>query len=77
MIRVKCDKCGDIDYGIWGYIGLVGFGLIIGAMGYVLSAIIYEPIITMIATVLGIMMLMPLWYIDFKEERHKKEEKTQ
>ena len=71
----KCETCGSIDFGKWGYLGLIGYSLIVGMLGYVLSTIIYYVLSgffvenTLVIVLFGIILLVPLYYIAFKEER--------
>jgi len=44
----KCKECGSIDYGLLGYLGLVGFSMIIGGMFYALSQFTYITMIYII-----------------------------
>jgi len=69
-----CKKCGSVDYDIWGYIGLIGYSLLFGAMGYSIALVINNPILIIIGAVLGIILMVPMWFISFHEEKEIKEE---
>lgn len=73
MIERKCKRCGDIDYGIWGTIGLVGWSLVFMASGYVLAGISYFPQLSVIACVFGLILLLPMFFIQYHEERDEEE----
>ena len=69
MSERTCKKCGSVEYGIWGNVGLIGWSLFIGACGLMLSVIFpIEPFVIM-GVVFGIICLMPMWMISFHEQR--------
>ena len=67
----KCEKCGTIDYGIWGYLGFIGYSLSVGIMGYVISQLFYVPMIVIFIMILGIILLLPMYGISFRESRRR------
>ena len=71
----KCEKCGTIDFGIWGYPGFIGYSLIVGIMGYVISQLFYAPMIVIFIMILGIILLLPMYGISLQEQRRNKKEK--
>lgn len=82
MSERTCKKCGHIETGIWGYVGLFGYSLAIGALGYgfsyamVLSGIFY-PNLIVIGVILGMVCMVPMWIINFVAEKEKrKSDKT-
>ena len=74
MSERKCEKCGTIDFGIWGYLGFIGYSLIVGIMGYVISQLFYAPMIVILIMILGIILVLPIYGISFQEEKRSKEE---
>lgn len=68
-----CKRCGDIDYGIWGTIGLIGYSLIVGGLGYAFSSVFYFRSIVIIAVVFGIILYLPMAFISYHELKEEKE----
>lgn len=68
----KCETCGDIDYGKWGTLGVIGYSLIVGMLGYALSQIFYANMIAPIVVIIGVILFLPAYWISFKEERKKR-----
>ena len=72
MSERTCKRCGHIEYGIWGTVGLVGWSLFVGACGLMLSVMFsYDPLVIM-GVVFGTIFLMPMWMISFHEQRELK-----
>lgn len=74
MSERTCKRCGSIDFGIWGYIGLIGYSLIMGSMGYALcwflivTGIWYVNLI-IVGILFGLVFLAPMSIISFVEQR--------
>lgn len=76
MSERTCKKCGHIDYDIWGYVGLIGFSLLIGSLGYCLGFILKEPRLAVVSVVFGIIFMIPMWMISFHEEKEQKKNES-
>ena len=72
-----CKKCGTIEFRIWGTIGLFGWSILIGALGYIISQIYYKPNIVIVAFVFGVILILPMFFISFHEEREKRKNDTE
>ncbi|GAH54919.1 unnamed protein product [marine sediment metagenome] len=74
MSERKCKRCGRIEYGIWGRIGLVGYSLIIGAFAYAIASSFYFNFrsLVIVALVFGVILWLPMWFISIHEEREEK-----
>lgn len=64
-----CKKCGTIEYDIWGYVGMLGYSLLIGALGYSLSLLIYYPRLVVVAVIFGVIFMLPMYFISIHEQR--------
>lgn len=69
----KCKRCGEIDTGIWNTIALIGYSLMVGALGYALASIFYFQSIVIMGVVFGMILFLPLTFIHYHEERKAKE----
>ena len=70
MNERTCKKCGSIDYDIWGTIGLIGYSLIVGALGYAISVSgFFSPRMIIIAVVFGVIFWLPMWFISIHERK--------
>jgi len=69
MSNRTCKKCGRVDFDIWGTIGLIGFSLIVGALGYTVNMIYSNSGLVIFAVVIGLVCMLPMWMISFIEER--------
>ena len=69
----KCEKCGDIDYGKWGTLGVIGYSLIVGLLGYALFQVfrLYAHL-TPYMLILGIILFLPAYWISFQDERKER-----
>jgi len=67
MSERKCKRCNDIDYGIWGIVGLIGWSLVFMASGYVLAGIYYFAPLSVIAVMFGLILLIPMYFINYHE----------
>ena len=65
----KCKKCGRIDYDIWGYFALLGWSLLVGTMGYVISTVFYSPSIVVMGMVFGVIFWLPAYFISLHERK--------
>ena len=77
MSSRTCKKCGTIDFDIWGNVALLGFSLIIGALGYIVGNMYFSSAIPLVAVVFGIILWLPAWFISFHEEREKRKNDTE
>jgi len=68
----KCEKCGSVEYGIWGYFGLIGWSLIVCALGYSISWNFHSYNIPLVLVIFGIIFFLPAWFISLHEERKEK-----
>lgn len=70
----KCETCGDIDFGKWGTLGLVGYSLIVGVLGYVVFDTFYSDIFAKLAIVMivGVVLWLPMYVISFREQLKEK-----
>ena len=73
MSERKCKRCEAIDFGIWGYIGVLGFSMIIFAMGYVVSYIFNVLSLPVVLSVFGMILYLPLVFISYHERKETKE----
>ena len=71
-----CEKCGTIDYGIYGYLGLLGYSLFIVSMAFALSQLFYSPMLTLVVVTLGVILWIPMFIISIREERLNNENRT-
>lgn len=69
----KCKRCGRIDFDIWGYIGLIGYSLVVGAFGYALSDAFFSYSIVLITIVFGVILWLPMWFISIHERKEEEE----
>lgn len=65
----KCKRCGQIDTGIWNTIGLIGYSLMIGAMGYALAGMFYFNPFVIMGVVFGVILFLPLTFISYHEQK--------
>ena len=70
----KCKRCGRIDFGIWGYVGVIGFSLLVGALGYAIGGSFYDNSLVIVALVFGVILWLPMWFISIHEEKEEKKE---
>ena len=68
-----CKKCGSIDFDIWGTVGLLGFVFFVSALGYSLSWIFDTAAIVVVGFVFGTILMLPMWFISFHEQRERDE----
>ena len=68
MSERTCEKCGSIEFGIWGYIGLIGYSLLMGLMGYALSQLFYSGRIALVVCVFAVIFMLPMWVISYREK---------
>ena len=69
----KCEKCGSIDFGKWGNLGLIGYSLIVGLLGYVSFQLfrLYAHLVPYVL-ILAVILLLPVYWISFQEQRKEK-----
>ena len=67
-----CKRCGSINFDIWGSIGLIGFSLIVGSMGYALALFGFRPNIILLGVVFGTCLMGPMRMISFHEQREQR-----
>ncbi len=69
-----CEKCGSVDFGRWGTLGVIGYSLIVGVLGYVVFDTFYSDIFAKLAIVIivGVILWLPLFLISAKEERERR-----
>jgi len=65
----KCRRCGEIDFGIWGPIALLGYSMLIYALGYILSDIYFSESILVLMVVFGIILWSPMFFINYHENK--------
>jgi len=70
----KCRRCGTIEYGIWGPIALLGYSMLICALGYILSDIYFSESIPVLMVVFGIILWSPMFFISYHENKENKKE---
>lgn len=69
----KCETCGSIDFGKWGTLGLVGYSLIVGLLGYALFQTFRLYVhLTPYMLILGVVLLLPVYVISFREQLKEK-----
>ena len=68
----KCETCGSIEYGKLGTLGVIGYSLIVGILGYALSQIFYANMIAPIVVILAVVLLLPVYVISAKEQLKEK-----
>ena len=69
MSERKCKRCETIDYGIWGTIGLLGYSMIIAAVGYTISYSFYVLSFPVVLVVFGLILLLPMIFISHHEQK--------
>ncbi|GAH68564.1 unnamed protein product [marine sediment metagenome] len=72
MSERTCKKCGTIDFDIWGNVALIGYSLIVVGLGYVLGDMYFSYAIPLVAVVFGIILWLPVFFINFHEEKEKR-----
>ena len=70
----KCRRCGEIDFGIWGTIGLIGWSMVFWALGYVMFDILHFPPLSVIAVMFGLILMLPMFFISYHENKENKKE---
>ena len=68
----KCETCGDIDYGKWGTLGVIGYSLFVGSMAYVLSQVFYSKEYALILMIFGVILWLPMYVITLQEIRKER-----
>ena len=64
-----CKRCGEIDTGIWNTIGLIGYSLMVGALGYALASVFYFKSLVIVGVVFGIIVFLPVTFIVHHEQK--------
>jgi len=72
MSERMCEKCGAIEYGIWGYLALIGYSLMFATIGFAFASVFPYSAIAVLWLLAGMILFMPLYFISFKETRLKK-----
>jgi len=65
----KCETCGEISFGKWGIMAVIGFSIIAGSMGYVLSRLYYDQRILAPLIIIAVVLYLPVMYIQSIEGR--------
>lgn len=73
MSERKCKRCGTIDFGIWGYIGLLGWSLSVAACGYALALVFANWNLPFVLIVFGLCLWLPMYFISIQERKENKE----
>lgn len=69
MKERTCEKCGTIDYGIFGPLGLFGFSLMVASLGYSLAILLEIVELPVYMIFVGLIFYMPLCIIHNREKR--------
>ena len=72
MSRI-CKRCERIDFGIWGTIGLIGYSLIVAALGYAFAIFEYNKALPIVVMVFGVCLWLPMYFISYHERKEQKE----
>ena len=76
MSERKCKRCESIEYGIWGTIGLLGYSMIIAAVGYTISYSFYVLSFPIVLVVFGTILWLPMVFISHHERKELEENAT-
>ena len=68
----KCETCGSIEYGKLGTLGIIGYSLIVGMLGYVMADLFFDSLLSVIVVIIGVILLLPPYYISTKEQLKEK-----
>jgi len=73
MSERTCKRCGSVEFGIWGYIGVIGYSLLMGLIGYAFSQLFYSERIVIVGVVFAVIFMLPMWMISYHENKKELE----
>jgi len=74
MSERRCKKCGSIEFGKWGTLGIIGYSLFIGCMGFALGRLFFTLWFPWIWVIMisGVIFWLPMFFISAKLQREMK-----
>ena len=64
-----CETCEKVDFGKWGTLGIIGYSLIIGLLGYVMAQAYFDWLLVWVIMTIGVILWLPMFLIATKAER--------